>query len=82
MAFDGCCGKMAARRKRPAPLKLPDNPKPAGGVNLVYVGAGLAEIRGAFSGLTYHLADHRRHFSAHPADVSAILRSRDFILPP
>jgi hypothetical protein len=81
MGFEGCCGQMPKKR-RPAPAKLPDNPRPEGGVALIYVGAGLAEVKGAASGLTYVLADHRRHFRAHPDDVPPFLRSRDFILPP
>ena len=83
MGFEGCCGQSSKKRaRRPAPAKLPDNPRPEGGVRVIYVGAGYAEVKGVASGLTYVLADHRRHFRAHPDDVKHLLRSRDFILPP
>lgn len=83
MTASGCCGQMGKRRPRPAPPEpLPDNPKPAGGVRMIYVGSGRVEVHGARSGLTYILADYRRHFRAHPDDVSQLLRSNDFILQP
>ena len=83
MGFEGCCGQLGKNRaRRPAPAKLPDNPNPPGGVRVIYVGAGYVEVNGAASGLTYILADHRRHFLAHPTDVDKLLSSRDFILPP
>jgi hypothetical protein len=83
VGFEGCCGQLGKNRaRRPEPLKLPDNPNPEGGVPIIYVGAGYAEIKGALSGLTYILADHQRHFRAHPADVKELIGSRDFILPP
>jgi hypothetical protein len=83
MGFEGCCGQMSKKRaQRLAPAKLPDNPNPDGGVRVIYIGSGYAEVKGAASGLTYILADYRRHFRAHPSDVKALLSSRDFILPP
>jgi hypothetical protein len=83
MGFRGCCGQMGGKRsRRPAPAKLPDNPNPDGGVRVIYVGAGYRKVEGAGSGLTYILADYRRHFRAHPSDLKGLLGSRDFILPP
>lgn len=80
MSFKGCCGQpLGKSSRRAAPEKLPDNPRMAG-VRLVYVGAGRRDVKGPASGLTYYLADYRRHFRAHPDDVKALLRSRDFIL--
>lgn len=80
MSISGCCGPMPGRKsRRPAPEKLPDNPR-VDGVKIIYVGSGRRDVKGAASGLTYHLADYRRHFRAHPDDVTALLRSRDFIL--
>jgi hypothetical protein len=49
---------------------------------MIYVGSGRVEVKGIHSGLTYILADYRRHFRAHPGDVSQLLRLRDFILQP
>lgn len=83
MTTDGCCGQAGRRsRRRPPPAPLPDNPRPPGGVRMIYLGAGAATVRGERSGLTYFLADHRRHFLAHPDDVSQITHSRDFIVEP
>ena len=83
MTLNGCCGQMGKRRARHAPPEpLPDNPKPDGGVRMIYVGSGRVEVKGAHSGLTYILADYRRPFRAHPGDVNQLLRSRDFILQP
>jgi hypothetical protein len=83
MGFNGCCGQMSGTRaRRPAPAKLPDNPNPEGGVRVIYVGTGYVKVKGKASGLTYVLADHRRHFRAHPNDLKDLLSSRDFILPP
>jgi hypothetical protein len=80
MSLRGCCGQTPGKTsRRPAPEKLPDNPLGAG-VRVIYVGAGRRDVKGPVSGLTYYLADHRRHFRAHPDDVKALLRSRDFIL--
>ena len=83
MGFNGCCGKVGEKRtRRMPPPKLPGNPNPVGGVRVIYVGAGYIEVKGAESHLTYFLADHRRHFRAHPSDLKELMRSRDFILPP
>jgi hypothetical protein len=80
MSNSGCCGQMPGRKsRRPTPEKLPDNPR-VDGVRIIYVGSGRRDVKGSASGLTYYLADHRRHFRAHPDDVKALLRSRDFIL--
>jgi hypothetical protein len=80
MSLRGCCGQgFGKNSRRPPPEKLPDNPDVAG-VRVIYVGAGRRDVKGAASGLTYYLADHRRHFRAHPDDVKALLRSRDFML--
>jgi hypothetical protein len=82
MAFEGCCGQLPKKRARRVPPTLAANPNPAGGVKIIYVGSGYAEVPGKISGLTYVVADYRRHFKAHPDDVAALLRSRDFILEP
>jgi hypothetical protein len=75
-----CCGNLSARKhNRAPPEKLPDNPR-LDGMRLIYLGSGRRDVKGAVSGLTYHVADHRRHFQAHPDDAKALLRSRDFIL--
>jgi hypothetical protein len=80
MSFKSCCGQISGKTsRRPAPEKLPDNPHVAG-IPVVYVGAGRRDVKGQASGLTYYVADHRRHFRAHPDDIKALLRSRDFIL--
>jgi hypothetical protein len=49
---------------------------------MIYVGSGRVDVKGVSSGLAYVLADYRRHFRAHPDDVSHLLRSPDFILQP
>lgn len=83
MAFDGCCGQPSSRRRaRARPERLPPNPKPKGGVPMIFLGSGRREIRGPVSGSTYVVAGHRRHFSADPGDVDHLLRRRDFILRP
>jgi hypothetical protein len=80
MINSGCCGQTPGRTsRRAAPEKLPDNPSVAG-VRVIYVGSGRRELKGSSSGLTYYVADHRRHFRVHPDDVKALLRSRDFLL--
>jgi len=79
MTFRGCCGQPMGRiRRRAPPEKLPDNPR-VQGVRIIYVGSGRRDVKGASSGLTYYVADYRRHFRAHPDDAKALLRSRDFI---
>jgi hypothetical protein len=50
------------------------------GVHLLYLGTGKREVKGSASGLVYVVADHRRHFVVDPADVDALLTSRDFML--
>lgn len=83
MGFEGCCGQTPKRRpKRVSSEKLPANPNPKGGVRIIYVGSGYAEVKAKASGLTYTVADYRRHFRAHPDDVNQLLRSRDFMLEP
>ncbi len=80
MAISGCCGQLPGRKSRRAPPeKLPDNPR-LKGVRIVYVGSGRRDVKGAASGLTYYVADYRRHFHVHPDDAPTLLRSRDFIL--
>jgi hypothetical protein len=84
MTFSGCCGQPSrtrARRRDPAE-RLPPNPTPKGGVPMIFLGSGRRDLRAAASGLTYVVANHRRHFRAHPDDVDALLRDRDFILRP
>jgi hypothetical protein len=79
MSFS-CCGKTPGRKLNRAPAeKLPDNPR-VNGVRIIYLGSGRKDVKGAVSGLTYYVADHRRHFRADPEDAKALLRSRDFIL--
>jgi hypothetical protein len=51
-------------------------------VRLLYLGAGLRELRGAESGLVYLVADQRRDFVADPADVKGLLRNSFVILRP
>jgi hypothetical protein len=51
-------------------------------VRLLYLGAGLRELRGAESGHVYRVADQRRDFVADPADVKGLLRNRFVILRP
>lgn len=80
MSNSGCCGQMTGRKsRRAAPEKLPDNPR-VDGVRVIYVGSGRRDLKGHASGLTYYVADHRRHFRVHPDDIKALLRSRDFML--
>jgi hypothetical protein len=82
MTSSSCCGHPPGKTSRRAPPeKLPDNPR-LQGVQVIYVGSGRRDVKGGASGLTYHVADHRRHFRAHPDDAKALLRSRDFILQP
>jgi len=83
MAFEGCCGQPTTRRgMRDRPERLPANPKPKGGISMIFLGSGRRDIRGQVSGNTYVVADHRRHFRADPEDVDHLLRRRDFILQP
>ncbi len=49
---------------------------------MIFLGSGRRDVRAPVSGLTYVVAGHRRHFRAHPDDVDALLRHRDFILRP
>ncbi len=79
----GCCGQPARRQKRLASAQLPKNPALArGSTRLLFLGQGADRLRGPGSGLVYHVAEHRRAFAAHPADVQAFLRRRDVILAP
>jgi hypothetical protein len=81
MAFKGCCGQPASRRKaRPKVAVLPDNPAPKDGVAMIYLGSGQREVRGSESGLRYYVGDSRRHFRADQSDVDKLLRSREFML--
>ena len=81
MTDDPCCGQPASRRRRRADLApLPPNPNVKRGVHLLYLGTGKREVKGSASGLVYVVADHRRHFVVDPADVDALLTSRDFML--
>jgi hypothetical protein len=82
MGFESCCGQTPKKRTRRVQEKLPPNPDPPGGVPVIYLGSGYAKVEGKVSGLTYILADYRRHFSAHQEDVPSLLRSPDFILQP
>ncbi len=78
----GCCGQPAPRR-RPSPVApVPPNPRVARGVRLLYLGAGLRELRGSATGLIYRVADRRRDFVAHPDDVTDLLKVRHVILRP
>jgi hypothetical protein len=84
MTFNGCCGQPSrtrARRRDPAE-RLPPNQTPKGGIPMIFLGSGRRDVRAPVSSLTYVVASHRRHFRAHPDDVDALLRNRDFILRP
>ena len=82
MTFNGCCGQPSRRGRRRDPAeRLPPNPTPRGGVPMIFLGSARRDVR-ATSGLTYVVATNRRHFRAHPDDVDALLRQRDFILRP
>ncbi|MFO7548083.1 MAG: hypothetical protein R6X29_04315 [Acidimicrobiia bacterium] len=81
MTVEGCCGQPGSRRRRrPERAPLPPNPEARGGVRMLYLGSGRREVRGAGSGLTYVVTDHRRHFKVDPEDVDDLLESRDFML--
>jgi hypothetical protein len=80
--MSGCCGQPVRARRLPAPSQLPANPRIPNGVPLLYLGAGLRELRGAESGHVYRVADQRRDFIADPADVKGLLRNRFVILRP
>lgn len=82
MAFEGCCGQLPKKQAKRVQAQLPANPNPPGGVKIIYVGSGYAEVPGKESGLTYFVADYRRHFKAHPSDVDSLVGKRDFILEP
>jgi hypothetical protein len=84
MVFEGCCGQpaRARARRRDRAERLPPNPTPKGGIAMIFLGSGRRDVRASASGLTYVVAGHRRHFRAHPDDVDALLRHRDFILRP
>ena len=83
MSTDGCCGQTNRKPvRRTPPEKLPPNPNVAGGIPIMYLGAGHIVIKGAVSGLIYHLSDRRRHFNVHPGDVDPLLSSRYFIVQP
>lgn len=82
-AFDGCCGQPTRqRRSRARSEPLPPNPKLTRGVGMIFLGSGRRDIRGRASGLTYVVADSRRHFRVDPDDVDQLLRQRDVILQP
>ena len=49
---------------------------------MIFLGSGRRDIRGRASGLTYVVADSRRHFRVDPDDVDQLLRQRDVILQP
>lgn len=49
---------------------------------MIFLGSGRRDVRGRASGLTYTVADQRRHLRVDPDDVDALLRDRDFILRP
>lgn len=75
-----CCGH--PRRRSPTPARLPANPVVRNGVRLLYLGSGGATLKGAASGLSYHVSDHRRDFTARVEDVAGLLHRRDVILSP
>ena len=80
--MNGCCGQPARARRSQAPDQLPANPRIAKGMPLLYLGAGLRELRGSESGLVYTVTDRRRDFVADPADVKGLLRNKFVILRP
>jgi hypothetical protein len=80
MGFDGCCGQPTRRRRRPSAEPLPANPRPAGGVAMIFLGTGRRDLIGAESGLTYVVSEHRRHFRADPRDVADLTRRPDVML--
>jgi len=80
--MNGCCGQPVRARRVPVPRHLPSNPRITKGVRLLYLGAGLRELRGTESGLVYRVADQRRDFVADPADVKGLLRNQFVILRP
>ena len=75
----GCCGQPRRRRRR-VEERIPENPKPPGGVDVIYLGAGHHQVVGSATGLVYHVSSQRRFFEAAPDDVDGILTDRDFIL--
>jgi hypothetical protein len=78
-----CCGQNRARKWRKTVREhLPENPKVAGGIKLVYLGSGRAELIGRASGGHYHVSDHRRHFVAAPEDVDQLVRRKDVMMKP
>jgi hypothetical protein len=81
--FSGCCGQPVRRRRERRQVELlPANPKPKGGVPMIFLGSGRREVRGRASGLTYTVANHRRHLRVDPGDVDDLLRDKEFILRP
>jgi hypothetical protein len=49
---------------------------------MIFLGSGRREVRGRASGLTYTVANHRRHLRVDPGDVDDLLRDKEFILRP
>jgi hypothetical protein len=47
---------------------------------MIYLGSGQRQVQGTKSGLSYFVADRRRHFRAEPSDVDDLLRRREFML--
>ena len=83
MTFKGCCGQPSGRKRRREPVeRLPPNPTPKRGVPMIFLGSTRRDVRAPATGMTYVVGSQRRHFRAHPDDVDALLRQRDFILRP
>ncbi len=78
----GCCGTYHNKKKPKVIENIPDNPKVAGGIAVIYVGSGYIKIDGAQSGFTYHASDHNRHFAVAHEDIDFVMKTKDIIYKP
>jgi len=77
-----CCGSHVRRKTETVKEPLIPNPVVKNGVNLIYVGSGNINLKGAGTGSVYHASDHSRHFRVYNEDKDSILRNQYIILKP
>ena len=75
-----CCGHPGTRRDTEA--ILPDNPIVPDGIQIIYLGAGVRDLRGDQSGLLYHVSNHRRTITIASIDLDHFIADSDFMLKP
>lgn len=75
-----CCGSYKIKRTPIERTPIPPNPKIGKGVALIYLGAGVVQLKGEATKSVYHASDHQRHFNVHPEDLDSVLNQASIIL--